>query len=1162
MRIPFLSIFLCILFICELFSTNTFAQSSALRINEFCANNYSILQDEDGEASDWIELFNSGENNISLKGWSITDSKELTNNWTFPDIIIKAKSFLIVFASGKNRLDEGHELHTNFKLSSSGEYLALINSSKQLVSEFKKYPPQSNDVSYAWNNSEYLLCSNPSPGTENNDLKLIIEPPTFSVPHGFFNAPFQLRISAANNSKIYYTTDGSIPTTNDIPYNSPITINKTTVLRAIAVFEKASSKPSTQSYLFIDDIIHQTGTIDLAIRGKHSNSSLDITLNPELLKDPASIDSIKSGLLDIPSISIVFNENDLFSSRKNSQTAGIYVYTEYNWEKPVSIEYFNSKDSGSFQINAGLRIQGGSGREFYRSPKHSFRVYFRKKYGVSKLQFPFFGENATQTFNDLTLRAGYNNSIIHNSVHERRNAQYIRDPLIKDTQIAMGYPGAHSKYVHLYLNGMYWGLYTASERFDNDFCQSYLKENKQKFDIINDNKMAIYGSTEPWNTFVQLSNNEIDNPINYYLLQGKDSIGNVNPNYIKYLDPVKLIDYMLLNFYAGNQDWDHNNWIVAINKENPKDGFLFFCWDAERTIEDLDHSVVNENNANCPSGVFQNLLKNKEFKRLVEDRILELFFDDGELTPKAMANRYKSRANQLQKAIFAESARWGVYRLHKKDRHNTKNKKLYYTKEEFWTPELKYRLNEYFPKRTDVVIKQLKKIGYYPELDAPQIKTQNIETECTNLRIGDTISMNSDIGNIYYTTDGSDPVVWNDNIAESDENSTNEKHLVRADAEKYVLVPKKDIGNGWKEQLDYDTQNWTKSTGSPGGVGYEIGSGYENYISVDVQDKMYKRFSTRIGNFSCFVRIPFVLDQYSIEDNASLYLKIRYDDGFVAYLNGKQVASDNAPHRITWNCAATEAVEARNYKYFDITNVINELKTDSNILAIHGMNNIPGSDDFLIDCELVMRKNVTLKELSANAILYDKPIKLGKSTLIRTRALHGDKWSAMKTSYFAIPDDYKNLKISEIYNPNSTDDKTNNVEFIELKNTGNAILSLHGLFFSKGIKYTFNEEKYLQPGEIIVLASDNYRFYEKYGFLPFGEYKGKLTNASDNIILENTNGDTIISLSYGNDTSWSKLINDPDRSIIPKNIESNKIPSSGKYWKKSKQVGGSPGISN
>ena len=93
--------------------------------------------------------------------------------------------------------------------------------------------------------------------------------------------------------------------------------------------------------------------------------------------------------------------------------------------------------------------------------------------------------------------------------------------------------------------------------------------------------------------------------------------------------------------------------------------------------------------------------------------------------------------------------------------------------------------------------------------------------------------------------------------------------------------------------------------------------------------------------------------------------------------------------------------------------------------------------------------------------------------------MHGDKWSAMKTSYFAIPDDYKNLKITEIYNPNSTDDKTNNVEFIELKNTGNAILSLHGLFFSKGIKYTFNEEKYLQPGEIIVLTSDNYRFYEE-----------------------------------------------------------------------------------
>ncbi len=1162
MRIPFLSIFLCILFICELFSTNTFAQSSALRINEFCANNYSILQDEDGESSDWIELFNSGDNDISLKGWSITDRKELTNNWTFPDITIRAKAYMLVFASGKNRKEAGNQLHTNFKLNASGEYLALINPGKQLVSEFENYPPQSNDVSYAWNNSEWLMCSNPSPGNENKDLKLNIEPPTFSVPHGFYNKPFQLRISAANNSKIYYTTDGSIPTTNDIPYILPITIDKTTVLRAIAVFEKTSSKPSTQSYLFMDDIIHQNGTIKLDIKAKHINTTLDIALNPELLKNPVSIDSIKSGLLDIPSISIVCDNRDLFSMRKNSQTGGIYVYTEYDWEKPVSIEYLNSKDSGSFQINAGLRIQGGSGREPFRSPKHSFRVYFRKKYGVSKLQFPFFGKNATQTFNDLTLRAGYNNTIIHSNVYQRRNAQYIRDPLIKDTHMAMGYPGAHSKYVHLYLNGMYWGLYTASERFDNDFCQSYLKDDKQKFDIINDNKMAINGSTEPWNTFVKLSNNEVEKPINYNLLQGKDSIGNVDPNYIKYLDPVKLIDYMLLNFYAGNQDWDHNNWIVAINKENPKDGFHFFCWDAERTIEDLDHSVVNENNANCPSGVFQNLLKNKEFKRLVENRILELFFDDGELTPKAMAERYKLRANQLQKAIFAESARWGTYRLHKKDRHNTKNEKLYYTKEEFWTPELKYRLEEYFPQRTDVVIQQLREIGYYPEMDAPQLKMHKTNKECNNFSIGDTIRMNSDSGNIYYTTDGRDPVVWNDNIAESDENSTNEKHLVRADAEKYVLVPKKDIGNGWKEQLDYDTQNWTKSTGSPGGVGYELKSEYKKYISVDVQHKMYKRFSTRIGNFSCFVRIPFVLEQNSIQENTSLYLKVRYDDGFVAYLNGKKVASDNVPHRITWNCAATKAIEARNYKYFDITNAINELKTDSNILAIHGMNNIPGSDDFLIDCELVSQKNESLKNLSANAILYEKPIRLNKSTLIRARVLLGDKWSAMKTSYFGIPDDYKNLKITEIYNPRQTENMPNKVGFIELKNTGNAILSLKGLCFSKGIKYTFKEEKYLVPGEIIVLASNYHRFYEKYGFIPFGEFKGKLNNVSDSIILKNTNGETIISLRYGNDASWNKLINAPERSIIPKNIKSTKNPNSGKYWRKSKQIGGSPGISD
>ena len=752
---------------------------------------------------------------------------------------------------------------------------------------------------------------------------------------------------------------------------------------------------------------------------------------------------------------------------------------------------------------------------------------------------------------------------------ERIRTQYTRDAIIKDTQIAIGHLGGHSKYAHLYLNGKYWGIYTVCERYDDDFCASYLNDSKENFDVINDTHKPINGTSEAWDSLVSLSKKDIELKTNYYSLQGKNLDGTLNPEIQNYLDPVNLIDYMLINFYAGNQDWDHNNWYAVRNRVKTYKGFQFLCWDAERTIEDLDHSVVNEYNKNCPSEIFQNLLENKEFKRLVEDRILKHFFDNGELTPNTMIAKYFNRSNQLEKAIFAESARWGHYRIHRNtsiiNRDQVKHlndPKPFYTKEKFWTPQKNFLINNYFPKRTDVVVRQLRNKGYYPELDAPQIKTQNTDNVCDIFRIGDTISLNADKGNIYYTTNGSDPVVWNDDIVGSDENNTKERYLVKADAEKYVLVPKNDIGNAWKEQLVYDTQNWTKSTGSPGGVGYEIGSGYENYISVDVQNKMYKKFSTRIGNFSCFVRIPFVLDQYSIEDNASLYLKIRYDDGFVAYLNGKQVASDNAPHRITWNCAATEAVEARNYKYFDITNAINELNTGLNILAIQGMNNIPGSDDFLIDCELVTQKNESLRDLSTYAILYDKPIRLDKSTLIRTRALQGDKWSAMKTSYFAIPDDYKNLKITEIYNPNSTDDKTNNVEFIELKNTGNAILSLHGLFFSKGIKYTFNEEKYLQPGEIIVLTSDNYRFYKKYGFMPFGEFKGKLNNTSDNIILKNTTGDTIISISYGNDASWKKLINDPDRSIIPKNIQSSKDPSTGKYWKKSKQTGGSPGVSD
>ncbi|MFT5110210.1 MAG: hypothetical protein ACI9UA_005863, partial [Pseudoalteromonas tetraodonis] len=123
-----------------------------LHITEFMAINGGSLQDEDGDASDWIELFNSGPDSVDLDGYSLTDDETALTKWSLPALQFDSGSYLLVFASEKNRSVAGSELHTNFKLA-DGDYLALVDpDGTTVIAEFgpatNPLPPQFEDVSY------------------------------------------------------------------------------------------------------------------------------------------------------------------------------------------------------------------------------------------------------------------------------------------------------------------------------------------------------------------------------------------------------------------------------------------------------------------------------------------------------------------------------------------------------------------------------------------------------------------------------------------------------------------------------------------------------------------------------------------------------------------------------------------------------------------------------------------------------------------------------------------------------------------------------------------------------------------------------------------------------------------------------------------------------
>ncbi|MCP5522229.1 MAG: lamin tail domain-containing protein [Verrucomicrobiales bacterium] len=208
-----------------------------IEISEFMADNDNTLNDEDGDHSDWIELHNAGDTAVDLTGWHLTDDVENSSLWRLPAFTLAPDEYRIVFASGKDRTDPEAPLHTNFKLASSGGYLALTDRDGGIVSEFRFYPAQREDVSYGRDRFSagvlgYFVI--PTPGQPNATSGTGFAPPVeFSHPGGTFTGTRMVELSTVNPAaEIRFTLDGTIPRTSSTLYTEPIAITTPVMLRA------------------------------------------------------------------------------------------------------------------------------------------------------------------------------------------------------------------------------------------------------------------------------------------------------------------------------------------------------------------------------------------------------------------------------------------------------------------------------------------------------------------------------------------------------------------------------------------------------------------------------------------------------------------------------------------------------------------------------------------------------------------------------------------------------------------------------------------------------------------------------------------------------------------------------------------------------------------
>ncbi len=717
-----------------------------LIITEIMAANQTGLTDSDGDYSDWIELYNPGSRPLNLAGWALTDDAAQPQKWLFPNITLTANSHLVVFASGKNRTDN-NELHTNFSLSRDNEFVGLYNVLEDrfidtLPSSDNNYPLQFNNTAYGRygdisgaNNSNNLGYLNPTPGQANPQTSLwvdLVAPVKVSPQRGYYKAPFTVELTTDTpHTIIYYSTDGSDPSPkNSTPYTRPISITSTTLLRAIATKPNFRATPiATHSYIFYQDVINQPTTpagFPSSWGGYQGQLvKADYEMDPEITKHLAYEEQLEAALSALPVISLVTDRQSFHHLYANPQRRGIA------WERPISVEFFDPQQQQiDFQIDAGIRIQGESGREEYM-PKHAFRLFFREIYGAGKLDYPLFLNSPVTQFDTLVLRSGVNRSYAGLPEYDQRYTTYTRDEWLRESQLVMSGSGVRGRFVHLYLNGLYWGLYNLVERPDNAFMATYFGGNEADWQTVS-HEETVSNTSPQFKALHQLAAEQsLAEPEHYQTAQ-------------TYLDITHFIDYMILNWYVGNLDWAFNNWYAGVGELG--EPLKYFVWDGERIWDDGAEIFFHRDDylerPNLVKPLFEALMENPDFKMAVADHLYKHLFNDGMLTEENSRQRWLRLNKIVEPAIIAESARWGDIR-----------EEIPLTQEDWY-----FARDDVLQQMEGNVAKLIQLAyddGYYPAIDPPVFSQQG-----GHIDSGFTLTMTTlEIAQatIYYTTDGSDP---------------------------------------------------------------------------------------------------------------------------------------------------------------------------------------------------------------------------------------------------------------------------------------------------------------------------------------------------------------------------------------------------------------------
>lgn len=652
----FATFFALFLLFSGIFDSQVFAQN--LHLNEIMSSNGTTLADEDGDYEDWIEIFNSGEDPVSLSGFGLSDDEDEPLKWTFPDTTIQPGEFMMVWASDKDRATPGSELHTNYGVSAGGEELFLTHSNGDLLDQSPERELEE-DISLGRQpdgTGGWFYFDEPTPSGPNttDPIDSPLHPPELSHQPGFYNSSFELELSHSEEDvTFYYTLDGSSPTEESAVYTGPISITDRSSEPNSFSTIPTTSVSGWHGFRKPNGLIPKSTVLRiLSVKEgfRRAESSHSFFVFPEGEQKHA-----------LPVISITTDSLNLFGHdqgiyvpgahyEEGKDHTGNYYQRGDAWERMASFEFF--EDDGELRVsqNVGLRIHGGYTRRFAHK---TLRVYARGEYGEGSINYEIFPEEEYDEYERLLLRNSGNEQGY--TMFRDAAAHTIVSHFNMDTQ-------AHRPAV-VYINGEYWGIHNIRERYDDNYLERVYGVDGDNIHYLTNHWEVQYGTNWPYQHMVNFIDSE-----DLSVEATMDSVRTL-------MDIDNFMDYYTAEIFFINTDWPFGNidfWRLNVpyNEHAPPghDGrwrWMLFDLDASfGFVRNADYNMLQRvtrrylfDDVEWPNLIIWNLLQNESFRHDFINRMAD------HLNTSFRTDRVLGILDNLQQQIEPEMPnyiqRWG-----------------------------------------------------------------------------------------------------------------------------------------------------------------------------------------------------------------------------------------------------------------------------------------------------------------------------------------------------------------------------------------------------------------------------------------------------------------------------------------------------------------------